>query len=250
VHSTRGCALSQKEGTAMALNNANKNNLQLSTRKWWKKNISWLFLVGTLLLVSAGKVSWTAAWFYLGAILLIILINAFRMDPELMAERAGLQEGTAKWDLYLSTFVALAGPLITALTAGFDQRYGWTGAVATWQQVVALVLFLAAGLLGASAMEANRYFSATVRLQSDRGHKVAKEGPYKVIRHPGYTAGIISIMATPVLLESWFALIPASLVAAGYIVRTALEDSFLQKNLPGYRDYASTVQYRLIPGVW
>jgi protein-S-isoprenylcysteine O-methyltransferase Ste14 len=79
---------------------------------------------------------------------------------------------------------------------------------------------------------------------------VAKSGPYSVIRHPGYTAGIISIMATPLLLESWFALIPASLVAVAYIIRTALEDSFLQKNLPGYQDYRSTVQYRLIPGLW
>ena len=122
--------------------------------------------------------------------------------------------------------------------------------MAAWLQVVALGLFLGAGFFGAWAMAVNRYFSATVRLQSERGHSVAKSGPYGFIRHPGYAAGIISIMATPVLLESWFALIPASLVAVGYIVRTALEDSFLKNNLPGYRDYISTVQYRLIPGVW
>ncbi len=234
----------------MAMNEANKHNLQLSTRKWWKKNVGWLIVVGALLLASAGRVAWPAAWIYLGAILLIVLINAIKMDPGLMAERAGLQEGTARWDLYLSTFVAMAGPLLTVLVAGLDQRYGWSGVVVLWQQSVAFLLFLSAGFLGAWAMAANRYFSATVRLQSDRGHSVATGGPYAVIRHPGYTAGIISIMATPVLLESWFALIPALLVAAGYIIRTALEDSFLKDNLPGYRDYISTVQYRLIPGVW
>ena len=91
---------------------------------------------------------------------------------------------------------------------------------------------------------------STVRLQSERGHSVVREGPYGVIRHPGYTAGIISNLATPLLLESWIALIPAAIVISGYIVRTALEDSFLQKNLPGYRDYILTVRYRLIPGVW
>lgn len=230
--------------------NNKKSSLQQSTRKWWKKNISGLVIVAAVLLVSAGRLYWVAAWLYLGAVLLIILINAMKMAPELMAERAGLQEGTATWDLYLSIFVALAGPLLTVLIAGLDQRYGWSGALAVWVRVVALGLFLGAGCLGAWAMAANRYFSATVRLQSERGHNVAKNGPYSVIRHPGYTAGIISIMATPVLLESWFALIPATLVAAGYIIRTALEDSFLQENLPGYQNYRSTVQYRLIPGLW
>ena len=232
------------------MNKANKINLRQSTITWWKKNISWLIIVGALLLASAGRLEWTAAWVYLGAILLIILVNAFLMAPELMAERAGLQEGTVRWDIYLSTFVAMVGPVLTVLVAGLDQRYGWSGAVAIWQQGAALLLFLAAGILGAWAMAANRYFSATVRLQSERGHRVVKSGPYGIIRHPGYTAGIVSIMATPVLLESWIAIIPAIIVVSGYIVRAALEDSFLQKNLPGYRDYSSTVQYRIIPGVW
>ena len=221
-----------------------------STIKWWIKNILWLVIVGVLLLASAGRIDWTAAWVYLGAILLIIFLNAFLMDPELMAERSGLQEGTARWDLYLSVSVAMVGPLLTVLVAGLDQRFSWSGTVTMWLQATALLLFLAAGLLGAWAMAANRYFSATVRLQSERGHNVAKTGPYGIIRHPGYTAGIISNMATPLVLDSWVALIPAITVVIGYIIRTALEDSFLQQNLPGYQDYTSNVRYRLIPGVW
>ena len=234
----------------MAMNKADKDKLQQNKNKWWRKNISWLFITGTVLLVSAGRVAWTAAWVYLAAILLIILISALKMDPELMVERAGMQEGTARWDLYLSVFVAMAGPLLTVLVAGLDQRYGWSGAVAIWLQTAAFLQFLASGFLGAWAMAANRFFSATVRLQSERGHSVARGGPYGVIRHPGYTAGIIINMATPLLLESWITLIPAIIVISGYIIRTVLEDSFLQKNLPGYRDYVSTVKYRLIPGVW
>lgn len=226
------------------------NDLRQSIVKWWIKNITWLILVGAVLLISAGKSDWTASWLYLGAILLIILINALVMDPELMTERASLQEGTARWDLYLSTFVAMAGPFVTVLIAGFDQRYGWSGEVAFWHQIVALFIFLAAGFLGTWAIAANPFFSATVRLQNDRKHIVAKGGPYRVIRHPGYLAGIISILTTPVLLESFIAIIPASLVALGYIIRTDLEDSFLQNELPGYRDYISTVRYRLFPGIW
>ncbi len=140
------------------MNKINKNNLRQSTNKWWKKNISWLIIFGTVLLASAGKLDWAAAWLYLGAILLIILINALNMDPELVVERAGLQKGTARWDLFLSTFVALAGPLLTVLIAGLDQRYGWSNEVAFWQQITALLIFLTAGFLGAWAMAANRFF--------------------------------------------------------------------------------------------
>ena len=70
----------------------NEDNLRQSTNKWWKKNISWLIVVGVLLLASAGRLDWTAAWVYLGAILLIIIVNAFMMDPELMAEWVGPQK--------------------------------------------------------------------------------------------------------------------------------------------------------------
>jgi len=34
------------------------------------------------------------------------------------------------------------------------------------------------------------------------------------------------------------------------VVRTALEDQTLQKELPGYAGYAQKTRYRLIPGVW
>jgi protein-S-isoprenylcysteine O-methyltransferase Ste14 len=35
-----------------------------------------------------------------------------------------------------------------------------------------------------------------------------------------------------------------------YVIRTALEDRFLQVELAGYCDYARRVRYRLLPGVW
>ncbi|NIP28416.1 MAG: isoprenylcysteine carboxyl methyltransferase, partial [Phycisphaerae bacterium] len=34
------------------------------------------------------------------------------------------------------------------------------------------------------------------------------------------------------------------------VIRTVLEDQTLQEELPGYRDYAQRVRYRLIPGIY
>lgn len=89
-----------------------------------------------------------------------------------------------------------------------------------------------------------------MRIQSDRNHFVISTGPYRFIRHPGYAVGIAYMLATPVALASWFALIPAVLVAGGYILRTGLEDRVLQQELKRYREYSQKVRYRLIPGIW
>jgi len=89
-----------------------------------------------------------------------------------------------------------------------------------------------------------------VRLQSDRGHSVISSGPYRWVRHPGYAGALLAYLFVPVLLDSLWAFIPTMITVGLYVVRTALEDRFLQQNLDGYRDYATRVRYRLLPGVW
>lgn len=34
------------------------------------------------------------------------------------------------------------------------------------------------------------------------------------------------------------------------VVQTVLEDRTLQNELPGYKQYAERVRYRLVPGLW
>ena len=99
-------------------------------------------------------------------------------------------------------------------------------------------------------MISNPFFSGTVRIQEERGHEVATGGAYGIVRHPGYAGWIVSWVATPVLLGSVWALVPAVLSAVFLIARTALEDRTLQEELNGYRAYTSRVHYRLLPGVW
>jgi protein-S-isoprenylcysteine O-methyltransferase Ste14 len=79
---------------------------------------------------------------------------------------------------------------------------------------------------------------------------VATGGPYRIVRHPGYVGAILYTLAMPVLLGSVWALIPAGMSAAVFIVRTHLEDRTLHDELPGYREFAGQTRYRLLPGVW
>ena len=99
-------------------------------------------------------------------------------------------------------------------------------------------------------MISNIYFSTAVRIQYDRGHTVASGGPYHYIRHPGYLGMIIYHLSTPIILGSLWALIPASLTIALFIICTLFEDNTLKNKLEGYKEYAERVEYRLMPGVW
>ncbi len=224
--------------------------LQKDTRKWWLKNFFFIVLTALILFLFSGTFKWTAAWIYLAFILAIVIANAVAMDPELMAERSQLQEGTKKWDIILSTSVAIWGPLIMLTTAGLDKRYDWSQDPSMELQLVAAILFLLGGLLGTWAMAANRYFSGTVRIQEKRNHSVVSGGPYRFVRHPGYAGGIVSILMAPVILESWYAFIPAVLTSVAYVIRTALEDDVLKNELDGYDEYSWRVRYRLLPGIW
>lgn len=129
-------------------------------QKWWTKNIISLFLVAAVLFLSSGSHCWVMAWIYLFIFIVIMIANAAVMDPDLMAERSQLQEGTKKWDIILSTFVSSWGPLLIWLTAGLDFRFGWSPAIRLELQITALVIMLLAGLLGTWAMAANSFFQA------------------------------------------------------------------------------------------
>ena len=177
---------------------------------------------------------------------------AERRHPGLMAERAQLSRapGIKSWDKLLSPLMALSLGLPLFVVAGLDHRFGWSLDFPSWLNILGLVLAAAAyGFVGWAFLE-NRFFSSVVRIQSERGHAVCDTGPYKMVRHPGYSGSVLSPFAMALALGSVWTLIPAAAAVVIAVVRTALEDRTLQNELPGYRDYAGRVRYRLIPGIY
>jgi protein-S-isoprenylcysteine O-methyltransferase Ste14 len=100
------------------------------------------------------------------------------------------------------------------------------------------------------AMYANRFFSSIPRIQSERGHAVITAGPYRVVRHPGYTAALLAALTSGIALGSWASTFIAPIAFVLLVRRTMLEDRMLQSELPGYADYAARVHHRLLPGIW
>ena len=93
----------------------------------------------------------------------------------------------------------------------------------------------------------NPFFSSAVRIQSDRGQRVITDGPYAFVRHPGYAAGAAFLVSSALALGSWLSMLPAIAFAVALIRRARMEDAFLERNLPGYKQYAERVRFACCP---
>ncbi len=234
----------------------NANGLESRNQKLIQKRILQVLIqfifMGAILFLSAGSLDWVWAWVYLALGLASTLIATpvlLRKNPEVIVERAQIKEDTKQFDRIFSIY-SLILTLAMLITAGLDYRFGWTDNYPIYLFLVGFVLNACGNAVFFWAMISNKYFSRTVRIQTERNHSVAQEGPYNHVRHPGYSGMILSLIGTPLLLGSLWALIPAALVILGYFVRTYLEDRTLQKELSGYKVYAQKTRFRLVPGIW
>ena len=211
-----------------------------------------IFGAGVAMFWSAGRFDWWPAWVVIAVWLAYFTatdIIILRFNPGLMAERLAPPKGAKTWDRTILSILRLA-TLVRYILAGLDQRYGWTGGFPLAAQIAALTVCVLAYALLAWAMASNPFFSQIVRIQSDRGHAVATNGPYRYVRHPAYVGMILFELALSILLASWWALIASGLCAILLILRTALEDRTLQTEMAAYVDYACQVRYCLLPGIW
>jgi len=208
-----------------------------------------------VLFLSADRLDWWEAWAYMAVALVPMIVARFYLiftAPDQIVERvdAPQREHVKPWDRIFVLVIAFLGPVAAWIVAGLDVRYGWSPDLPIAIQIVALVFVLAGTTFSNWAMIVNRFFSSHVRIQTDRGHTVVSNGPYRIVRHPGYAGAILSWIAAPIFFSSYWVSIPAILMIIANILRTTLEDRTLQEELPGYQEYTQRVRYRLMPGIW
>ncbi|MCI5225010.1 MAG: isoprenylcysteine carboxylmethyltransferase family protein, partial [Candidatus Electrothrix sp. AR4] len=131
-----------------------------------------------------------------------------------------------------------------------DHRFGRSPVFPTGLVLLGFILIAWGYAFAAWALVENRFFSSVVRIQTDRGHLVCDTGPYRLVRHPGYAGNILALAGIVLALGSIWTLIPAMVALIITVIRIMLEDQTLQDELPGYREYAQRVRYRLIPGIF
>lgn len=205
-----------------------------------------------VIFLPAGTWQWSQGWLYVAVVGVNFCINftyLWRVNRELIKQRMMLGAGTKRWDII---WAICFGPLFLSIyiIAGFDAvRYGWSEMAPAWWWL-GLAIHVPGAWLFTWSMGVNPFFEKTVRIQTERGHRVIDTGPYAYVRHPGYVGFVGWGLSVPFFLGSWWALAPAVLSIFGLVVRTALEDLTLREELAGYAAYAERVRYRLIPGVW
>lgn len=210
--------------------------------------VAGVVLVGAIIFLSAGTLSYTAGWLFMAVLLVPMFIAGVVMqfcNPELLKKRLNAKEKEAEQ----KGVVALSGLMfITAFViAGLDYRYSWT-VMPSWVVWSAVVIFLLAYIMYAEVLRENVYLSRTIEVQN--GQKVIDTGLYAVVRHPMYSATILLFLSMPIILGS----LPSFFIMLVYIPiivkRINNEEKVLKEGLCGYDAYCKRVRYKLLPLVY
>ena len=211
-----------------------------------------LFLaVSALLFLTAGTFDYWQAWTFLAvyfAASLAITLWLMKKDPDLLQRRMrggpAAEKEAAQKIIMSITSVGFIGLIVVP---ALDRRFAWSHMPPA--EALAGDVLMALGWLGIFfVFKENTFSAATIELAP--GHKVISSGPYALVRHPMYAAALVMLAGIPLALGSWWGLLVVAAIVPALIWRLFDEETFLARNLPGYRAYQDKVQHRLIPWVW
>ena len=210
------------------------------------------FIFFAILFISAGKINYWQGLIYMSIGFLMVVLNytVLRIDPDLLKERSKPAENTRKWDkviLGISFLTTISMYVIAGLDSG---RYHWSPDFDWSIYLLGAILTALGQLLFLIAQKQNRFFSSTVRIQTDRDHAVCDTGLYKIVRHPAYLGSIIQSIGFPFIFGSFWSTIPICAMIILLIIRTSLEDRTLKNELKGYLEYSEKTRYKIFPNVW
>jgi protein-S-isoprenylcysteine O-methyltransferase Ste14 len=204
-------------------------------------------LVGAVIFLAAGRWDLPFVWGVITALTGYLVTMVVTGDEGMIRERVSPGgEDRDRWSRTLGGVLLVGSWIVMGLDVG---RFHWS-LVPRSLQAIGLIGYVVSLALLFWTMRNNPFYSSVVRVQTDRGQRPVTTGPYRFVRHPGYAASILAMLTGSLALGSWLAMLVMLSFIAVFIRRTLLEDRLLQRELPGYADYAQRVRYRLIPGLF
>lgn len=207
-----------------------------------------IFMFALLFFLPAGTWRYWQGWMYIGVLItpmLFVMAYFMKRDPALLERRTRMREERRE-QRWIILFFGLSF-ILAFLLPGYDVRYGWSNMPA-WVSIAAAVVMFLGYLLVFRTMQVNSYLSRVVEVAE--GQKVIDTDVYGIVRHPMYVGVVVLFLVSPIVLGSWWAVIPALPVIPLIAARIKDEETALEQELPGYAEYKQKVKYRLIPFVW
>jgi len=181
-----------------------------------------------------------------------VVLGMFGASEWSIRLRSRMNHGGTKHDRG-SFFVIIATSLVgvgSAFVLAQDVQSAGIG-VGRWPIFVAglVIVLLGVALRQWSVLTLGTFFTVQVQVRSDQ--TVVDTGPYRWVRHPSYTAIVMSFVGIGVALENWLSLVVLIVVpSVGLVIRIRVEEKALLEALgEPYREFSAT-RARLIPKVW
>ncbi len=214
------------------------------------------FLLGALALaVLLFLPAWTLAYWQAWVFIVVFTGSADAIgvylathDPALLERRkkvGPMAEQNMAQKIIIS--LALIGNVALLVFCAFDHRFAWSP-VPPYVSMAGDVLIALGFLINFFVFRENSYGASTIQVVEDQ--KVISTGLYARVRHPMYVGVLVMIIGVPLALGSWWELAFLALVLPVLIWRILDEEKLLKNDLPGYREYAQKVRYRLVPYLW
>ncbi len=212
------------------------------------KFILGIVLVGLLIFLPAGTLSYYNGWLFMGVLFVPMFIAGIIMlfkNPKLLEKRLNAKEKQKEQ----STVVKLSGLMFISgfVVSGLGHRFDWY-VLPDYVVISGVVIFIIAYIIYAEVLRENTYLSRTIEVQENQ--TVIDTGLYGIIRHPMYFSTLLLFLSIPLILGSLYSFI--IFLAYPYIIskRIKNEEKLLLDELEGYRKYTEKVKFRLIPFIW
>jgi protein-S-isoprenylcysteine O-methyltransferase Ste14 len=212
-----------------------------------------LFIIPIIIIfVTAGTLNYLQGWIIVGLDLFFISVIhiVLKNRRDLIKERLKPGIGMKKWDKIYYLFSTPIFFLIYFISVLDATHFYWKPQIPVFIIFFGIILYSIGQIIFIWAMKTNPFFSSVVRIQTERKHIICKEGPYNIVRHPGYLGALIFTISTPLVLGSFWGLIPTFFHLILIFGRTYHEDKILQQELDGYLEYIKQIKYRMIPRIW
>jgi protein-S-isoprenylcysteine O-methyltransferase Ste14 len=131
--------------------------------------------------------------------------------------------------------------------AYLGRALNWGVAVGGVQYVGLALMLVGIALREWAVFELGRHFSVVVAIETD--HRLVTGGPYRWLRHPAYSGGLLATGGFALALGSWLSVIPIVVILLlAFAYRIRLEEQLLLTAFgDAYRDYMART-WRLFPG--